>query len=188
MSLKVLLIDNYDSFTFNIVNLLRKVTDTEVKVLPYHKIDKTILKAYDKIIISPGADTIDKYPKLEEVVSFCKEHYKSLLGICLGYQFIAVYFGAKLYQLDTSRHGIPKQIDIIENSILYKSLENKVEVGLYHSWGCKNIPKCLKVTALDEGVVMSVEHIKYPIYGIQYHLESFLTLKGEVILKNFLEC
>jgi para-aminobenzoate synthetase component 2 len=129
------------------------------------------------------------YPKTFEVI---RKYYKtkSILGICLGHQAICSFFGAKLYNFKEVIHGVNKKILINDNSNLFKDISKETEVGLYHSWAVSknNFPKELQILAnSEEDVIMSVKHQKYNIYGIQFHPESFLTTKGEQMLKNFIE-
>ena len=184
---KLVLIDHNDSFTFNVVELLRKIGDNTTTVINYDDLVVTELSEFDKIILSPGPCLPQDYPKTFEVI---KQYYKEkpILGICLGHQAICSFFGAELYNFKEVIHGVNKEINILNNSILFKDVPNKTEVGLYHSWAVKDLPKELTILAItDNDVIMSVKHVNYPIYGIQFHPESFLTTHGELMLKNFID-
>lgn len=187
--MKVILIDHNDSFTFNIVEVLRQIKNCEVQVVNYNKITIELIKGFDKIIFSPGPGLPKDYNKTIKIVdTFFRQ--KPILGICLGQQIICTYFGANLYNMETIIHGVKKEIHITTKSKLFKNAPIKIRVGLYHSWAVSNtkFPKDLLITSTGvDGTIMSVEHEKYPLYGIQFHPESFLTEYGIQILKNFIE-
>jgi len=182
---RLLLIDYNDSFTFNVVELLRKIGNNITTVINYEDLVVTELSEFDKIILSPGPCLPQDYPKTFEVI---KQYYKQkpILGICLGHQAICSFFGAELYNFKEVIHGVNQKIILTEKNSLFKGVPNKTEVGLYHSWAVKNAPNSLKILAVTEGeVIMSIKHIDYPVYGIQFHPESFLTTHGELIIENF---
>ena len=186
---KIVFIDHNDSFTYNVIELLRKIGSNTTTVLNYNDLVIDELDGFDKIILSPGPCLPENYPKTLELLS---TYYKTkpILGICLGHQAICSFFGADLYNSKQVVHGINKEINIVDTSILFENIKEKTEVGLYHSWAVssENFPSELRITSIsDEEIIMSVEHIKYPIYGIQFHPESFLTIHGESILRNFLK-
>jgi len=184
--IKIALIDHNDSFTFNILELLRKIGGNNTTVISYNNLIVSELSKFDKIILSPGPCLPQDYPKTFEVI---EQFYKTkpILGICLGHQAICSFFGAKLYNFKDVVHGVDTDITIKESNFIFKNVPSKTEVGLYHSWAVKNAPNSLKILAITEGeVIMSIKHIDYPVYGIQFHPESFLTTHGELILKNFI--
>ncbi len=186
---KIALIDHNDSFTYNVVEVLRTLGNNKVSVIKYANLIIEDLLFFDKIILSPGPCLPADYPKTFEVI---RKYYKtkSILGICLGHQAICSFFGAELYNFKEVIHGVNKKILINDNSNLFKDISKETEVGLYHSWAVSknNFPKELQILAnSEEDVIMSVKHQKYNIYGIQFHPESFLTTKGEQMLKNFIE-
>jgi anthranilate synthase/aminodeoxychorismate synthase-like glutamine amidotransferase len=186
---KIALIDHNDSFTYNVVEVLRTLGNNKVSVIKYANLIIEDLLFFDKIIFSPGPCLPTDYPKTFEVI---RKYYKtkSILGICLGHQVICSFFGAELYNFKEVIHGVNKKILINDNSNLFKDISKETEVGLYHSWAVSknNFPKELQILAnSEEDVIMSVKHQKYNIYGIQFHPESFLTTKGEQMLKNFIE-
>jgi anthranilate synthase/aminodeoxychorismate synthase-like glutamine amidotransferase len=186
--LKIALIDHNDSFTYNIIELLQDFKNVFVDVIPYTQNDLKSIENYDKIILSPGPGLPKDYPKTQELI---KNFYtqKPIFGICLGHQLIGEFFGLEVYNLNEVKHGVLEQIVVDNSSVLYNGIDQKINVGLYHSWAVKqqNVVTDLLVTALNmDKIIMSVQHKKYPIYGVQYHVESFLTNKGSVIMKNFI--
>ncbi|PID26785.1 MAG: anthranilate synthase component II [Candidatus Cloacimonadota bacterium] len=187
--MNILLLDNNDSFTYNIVDLFRKFKNINLVVKSSFE-DQSYLEFFDKFIISPGPGLPKDFPHIFEVIKYCEKNQKPLLGVCLGLQSIAQYFGGYLFRLENVVHGQKKEIQIIENSLLYKGLEKNIKVGLYHSWAVDTdkVPSCLKTTSLSkDNIIMSLEHKNLPIYGVQYHLESFLSKYGYNIVSNFLE-
>jgi len=186
--LKVVLIDHNDSFTYNILELLRKFKNISVKVLPYAKIDLKKIADFDKIILSPGPALPSDYPKTKQVINSFYDQ-KPIFGICLGHQLISEYFGLELFNLKEVKHGVNEEIIVANDTVLYRQINPKINVGLYHSWAVKNedIKSDLQVTATNKnGVIMSVQHKKLPVFGVQYHVESFLTSNGKKIMENFL--
>lgn len=185
--MNIVLIDNNDSFTYNLVDLFRRVK-TNYKVVPSQELSISELDGYSHIVISPGPMLPKDFPILKDVISYSLHHNKPLLGVCLGFQAIGVYFGGTLSRLEKVTHGQKHDIQITEESKLYTGLPSEIEVGLYHSWCLQNIEQApLKITARNASdTIMSIEHENAPIYGIQYHLESFLCRTGQTILHNFL--
>jgi anthranilate synthase component 2 len=191
--MKILVFDNYDSFTYNLVHLIEKIMHLKVDVFRNDEIALEKVKEYDKIILSPGPGLPEEagllLPLIKEYASS-----KSILGVCLGHQAIGEAFGGKLVNLSTVYHGVATKIDVgIENSEakspLFKGLPDELEVGRYHSWivSDENFPKELEVTARDENnYIMALQHKTYDVQGVQFHPESVLTPKGEDILKNWL--
>lgn len=187
--IQVVLIDHNDSFTYNVVEALRKINNNELTVILYKDLVVSELQKFDKIILSPGPCVPTDYPKTFDVI---RSYYKtkSILGICLGHQSICSFFGAELYQLNDVIHGIDKTITIKSHTSIFKNIKTTTSVGLYHSWTVRaaNLPLKLRALAFsDDNLLMSVEHLKYQVYGIQFHPESFLTIDGEKMLKNFIE-
>ncbi len=186
--IRVLIVDNNDSFTFNVVDILRKLSYISFEVIPHNDVSIKVLKQYDKFIISPGPGKPKDFGIIKSVIQYCEENNKSLLGICLGHQAICEYYGGKLIQLDKVVHGWQMPITIDNNALLYRGLSNKIDVGLYHSWviDSGNLPEKLIITGeTNSGLLMSVQHKECDIHGIQFHPESFLTTKGVKILANF---
>jgi anthranilate synthase component 2 len=188
--MKILVFDNYDSFTYNLVHLVEKITRAKVDVYRNDQIALEKIKEYDKIILSPGPGLPAEAGLLLDVI---KEYAstKSILGVCLGHQAIGEAFGGKLKNLDAVFHGVatPCQLSTA-NCQLFKGLPNEIEVGRYHSWVVKDegFPEALEVTARDDNnYIMGLQHKAYDVQGVQFHPESVLTPDGEVILRNWLK-
>ena len=184
----VLLIDNYDSFTYNLVHLIRSL-GYEVDVRRNDALTIAEANAYDKILLSPGPGIPSEAGLLTEIV----RHYastKSILGVCLGHQAIGEVFGAKLINLKEVHHGVASQIQVTSDDLLFNGLGSSFEAGRYHSWAvsAENFPDELEVTALDaSGEIMALRHKRYDVRGVQFHPESVLTPMGEKIMQNWLE-
>lgn len=201
--MKILVFDNYDSFTYNLVHLVEKIINEKVDVHRNDQIALEKVKDYDKIILSPGPGIPSEAGLLLPLI---KEYAasKSILGVCLGHQAIGEAFGGKLVNLSTVYHGIATPIKLVTaqssgaNSIaveqtrknLFEGLPEELEVGRYHSWvvSNENFPDVLEVTAQDDnGFIMGLQHKTYDVQGVQFHPESVLTPQGEVILRNWLK-
>ena len=183
----ILVIDNYDSFTYNLVHYLEDL-DCKVNVFRNDQIELKAIAGYDKIVLSPGPGIPDEAGLLKSIIEAYAET-KSILGVCLGMQAIAEVFGAQLFNLSTVYHGIQTMVKITsKDEVLFKDLGPKIEVGRYHSWVVKGkLPKCLEVTSLDEnGEIMAIRHKEFDVKGVQFHPESVLTPKGKIILKNWI--
>lgn len=190
MMSKILVIDNYDSFVYNIVHYLRELGE-EVTVKRNDQFELNEILEYDKIVLSPGPGIPSEAGKLLEVIQFNNqlENCVPMLGICLGHQAIAEVFGGTLRNLSQVYHGIASKINVDPDTRLYQNFESKLTVGRYHSWvaDIESAP-LLKANAWDqESNVMSLEHIEKPIWGIQYHPESILTDHGIELLQNWLK-
>ncbi|MBX7182986.1 MAG: aminodeoxychorismate/anthranilate synthase component II [Bacteroidia bacterium] len=185
--MKFLLIDNYDSFTFNLYHYLLVNNDVLVDVYRNNQLEDVNINAYDGIILSPGPGLPCQAGKMPGIIQkYAKT--KPFLGICLGHQGLGEYFGAKLLNLEFIHHGVSRETIHLGNSVLFKNLPTVFKSARYHSWGFKSagFPSCLKVTSFDNaGIVMSFEHIEYPITGIQFHPESILTDFGHEIIENW---
>ena len=185
--MKIAVIDNYDSFTYNLVHLIKEL-DEEVDVLRNDTFKLEELSPYDKLVFSPGPGIPKEAGLLEEVIRFYKDK-KPMLGVCLGEQAIAEVFGARLENLPQVFHGKQTPVRLLNNGSLFRHLPEQISVGRYHSWivSTKDFPDCLEITALSpEGYIMALNHKDYPIYGIQFHPESILTPDGKQIMQNFL--
>ncbi|CAG35606.1 anthranilate synthase component II [Desulfotalea psychrophila] len=186
---KIVLLDNNDSFTYNIVDYLRGMTEVQFRVINTHELDIEELDKYDGIIISPGPELPKDFPKLFEVLQ--RYHRtKPILGICLGHQAIAQFFGADLSQQLPVVHGQAVPMQVLRDDSLFSGLPREFRVGLYHSWlvDPKTIPARLVVTALSaRGVIMAIRVTDLPIWGIQFHPESHITEHGLKILENFIK-
>lgn len=185
---KVVIIDNYDSFTYNLVHQVEAIVQDNVTIFLNDKFDLEQLQMFDKIILSPGSGLPQNAGKLIEVI----EHYKStksILGVCLGHQAIGLAFGATLKNLSTVYHGIATKIYQNNNDILFKNIETPMLVGRYHSWviNNENLPTDLVVTAKDDNNnIMAISHKAFDIKGIQFHPESIMTPMGERLMRNWL--
>ena len=188
---RILVLDNYDSFIYNLVHYIKKLSaDVTVDVFRNDKITIEEAGMYDKILLSPGPGLPDEAGILKALIKVYAGK-KSLFGVCLGHQAIAEVFGGKLIQLDRVFHGIATNINIIDkNESLFKSIPEKVLVGRYHSWFVdkNSLPDCLKITATDDsGQIMALAHKEFDIKGVQFHPESIMTEYGEQMIKNWIE-
>lgn len=183
----VLVIDNYDSFTYNLVHYLEDL-DCKVTVRRNDKLTLDFVDKFDKIVLSPGPGIPDEAGLLKAII---KQYAptKSILGVCLGLQAIGEVFGGTLVNLDTVYHGVSTLVKItVDDENLFKGLEKTFNVGRYHSWVVNNaLPECLEVTSVDEnGQIMSLRHKVYDVKAVQYHPESVLTPNGKQILENWI--
>jgi anthranilate synthase component 2 len=185
--IKVLVIDNYDSFTYNLVHYLEDL-NCDVTVVRNDKLTLDDVKPFDKIVLSPGPGIPDEAGLLKPIIKQFAAT-KSILGVCLGQQAIAEVFGGSLINLDNVYHGVATKVTItVNDESLFEGLEKTIEVGRYHSWVVSsNLPDSLEATSFDEnGQVMSLRHKVYDVKGVQYHPESVLTPHGKQILKNWI--
>jgi anthranilate synthase component II len=190
--MKILVFDNYDSFTYNLVHLVNKIVKGKLDVYRNDQIPLEKVKEYDKIILSPGPG-IPKEAGL--LLPLIKEYAssKSILGVCLGHQAIGEAFGGSLINLSTVYHGVSTPVKIVKHEAkhdLFDGLPDEFEVGRYHSWivNEKDFPKELDITARDDnGYIMALQHKTYDVQGVQFHPESVLTPDGEKILSNWLK-
>lgn len=185
--MRLLILDNYDSFTYNIVHAARQLGFSP-EVCRNDEISLEAIKAFDKIIISPGPGVPSEAGILPELLRIYAES-KPILGICLGEQAIGERFGARLRNLTDVFHGIQSTITITTDDYIFKGLPDRIKVGRYHSWVVDrgSLPDSLEVTALsDEGEVMAIRHKSYDVRGVQFHPESIMTPDGLTILSNWL--
>ena len=184
---KVLVIDNYDSFTYNLVHYLEDL-DCEVIVKRNDKLTLDEVDAFEKIVLSPGPGVPDEAGLLKQIIATYAPT-KSILGVCLGQQAIGEVFGGTLENLDNVYHGVATNITLsVDDESLFDGLGKTFEVGRYHSWVVNaNLPESLEATSFDEnGQIMSLRHKVYDVKGVQYHPESVLTPNGKTILKNWI--
>ena len=191
--MKILIFDNYDSFTYNLVHVVEKIIHEKVDVYRNDKIPLEKINEYDKIILSPGpglpCESGLLLPLIKEYAST-----KSILGVCLGQQAIGEVFGGKLLNLKEVYHGVATKIKVKEKRTysendVFKSLPDEIEVGRYHSWivDKENFPDDLEITAEDEnGYIMALRHKIFDVQGVQFHPESVLTPMGETMMRNWL--
>jgi anthranilate synthase component 2 len=188
--MKILVFDNYDSFTYNLVHLVRKIVNDQVDVYRNDQIPLEKIAAYDKIILSPGPGIPNEAGLLLPLI---KEYApaKSILGVCLGHQAIGEAFGGSLINLSTVYHGVAMDCQLSNvNCQLFDGLPAVFKVGRYHSWivSDENFPEELEVTARDDNnYIMALQHKKFDVQGVQFHPESVLTPKGEEIMRNWLK-
>lgn len=185
---QVVIIDNYDSFTYNLSHLIKEL-GAEVTVYRNDKFQMEQLEAFDKIVLSPGPGIPSEAGLLLDVIK-AYAGKKPILGVCLGHQAIGESFGGKLTNLSQVYHGVATPSTVTIKDYIFEGLPEKIEIGRYHSWvvDTDGFPECLEVTSVsEEGYVMSLRHKEYDIRGIQYHPESVLTPDGKTILKNWLE-
>ena len=188
--MKLLVVDNYDSFTYNLVQIIEQNKNCFYEVRKNDQVDLDRAEVYDKILFSPGPGLPGEVSIMGEIIKKYASG-KSILGVCLGHQAIACSFGCRLYNLQQVRHGIKVKMRISAKSdYLFHGLPEEIDAGLYHSWAVdkESLPSCLEATAMsDEGVVMAISHKEYDLKGIQFHPESIMTLYGEKIIQNWLE-
>lgn len=184
---KILVIDNYDSFTYNLVHYLEDL-DCEVTVKRNDQLTLEEVDAFDKIVLSPGPGIPDEAGLLKDIIAKYAPT-KSIFGVCLGQQAIGEVFGGTLINLDEVYHGIATKINIIKEDVLFDGLPREIEVGRYHSWVVDpNLPEVLEATSFDKnGQVMSLRHVAYDVCAVQFHPESVLTPEGKKILENWLK-
>ncbi|MNK05701.1 Aminodeoxychorismate/anthranilate synthase component 2 [compost metagenome] len=186
---KVLVIDNYDSFTYNLVHLVNEL-DREVVVWRNDKFDLADVDQFDKIILSPGPGIPEEAGLLLDVIKTYAAT-KSIFGVCLGQQAIAQAFGGTLLNLGRPMHGIATPITVLDKTeLLFKDCPEIINVGRYHSWVVNNegLPDCLTVTATDaDAEIMALRHKELDVRGVQFHPESVLTEYGKQMMKNWLE-
>ena len=187
--MRILVFDNYDSFTYNLVHCIEKISEHEVEVYRNNRISLAEIVRYDKILLSPGPGLPSEAGILEEVIR-TYAHTKSILGVCLGQQAIAEVFGGKLRNLDKVYHGVATEVEVIQEDVLYRNIPSRFKAGRYHSWVVdeQGFPAELEVTVKDQsGMIMGLRHRKYDVRGVQFHPESVLTEYGETIIKNWIE-
>ena len=186
--MKILLLDNYDSFTYNLLHAVKELGATDVEVVRNDQIELDEVDRFDKIILSPGPGIPEEAGLLLPIIKRYAPT-KSILGVCLGHQAIGEAFGARLENLKEVYHGVQTPITILHQDLLFEGLGKEIPVGRYHSWvvSREGFPDCLEITAeSQEGQIMAIRHKTYNVHGIQFHPESVLTPQGKEIIKNFL--
>ncbi|WP_106830861.1 anthranilate synthase component II [Parabacteroides pacaensis] len=189
MKKKLVIIDNYDSFTYNLYHLVKELGCTQVDVVRNDKFRLEEIDQYDKILLSPGPGIPSEAGLLLPVIKRYANS-KSMLGVCLGHQAIAENFGATLINLEDVYHGVATLVKVVSEDIIFKGLPHLLEVGRYHSWAVSpvKLPSCIRITAIDEeGAIMALRHETYDVHGIQFHPESILTPKGKEMVANWLK-
>jgi len=186
--MKILVFDNYDSFTYNLVQIIEQIVDEKVDVYRNDQIALEDIEKYDKIILSPGPGI----PKETGILLDLIKKYaptKSIFGVCLGQQAIAEAFGGSLINLSEIYHGVATEAQQVKEHKIFRNLPETLEVGRYHSWAVnpEDFPEELEITSVDKnGMIMSLKHKTYDVHAVQYHPESILTPNGKQILENFL--
>lgn len=185
---ELLIFDNYDSFTYNLVHLTEKILHKKVDVVKNNECSASLLGGYEKIIFSPGPGLPHEAGVMKELI--LQEAGKaSILGVCLGLQAIAEAFGGKLRNLKTVQHGVSLPVQYSQGTKIFEGLSNPFNAGRYHSWVVEKegLPECFQVIAKnDEGEVMALQHKTFDIAGVQFHPESILTPQGELLMRNWL--
>ena len=186
---KVVVIDNYDSFTYNLVHALNQITGSRVDVFRNDKVDIPDLAAYSHIVLSPGPGIPDEAGLLKDIIRAYAPS-RRMLGVCLGHQAIAEVFGGSLINISRVFHGVSTRIRVLDREdYLYHNIPVQFEGGRYHSWivSEEDLPESLKVTArAEDGEIMGLSHREYDVKGVQYHPESVLTKEGMAILTNWI--
>ncbi len=186
--MKTVIIDNYDSFTYNLRHIIKELGH-DVSVYRNDRFQLSDLECFDKIVLSPGPGIPSEAGLLLDVIS----HYSSkkpILGVCLGHQAIGEHFEGRLVNLQDVYHGVATPCNVVVKDYIFDGLPLKFDVGRYHSWivSKSDFPECLEITAMSEsGEIMALRHRSLDIHGVQFHPESVLTPEGKAIIKNFIE-
>ncbi|MBX3163268.1 MAG: aminodeoxychorismate/anthranilate synthase component II [Bacteroidetes bacterium] len=186
--MKLLVLDNYDSFTYNLVHLIEKVSDVPFDIFQNDTISLREVSAYDKILLSPGPGLPSEAGIMPDLLKHFSQT-KSILGVCLGLQAIGEAFGSSLKNLEMPFHGLATPVNIISDDYIFKNVPKTFLAGRYHSWVIdeKNLNQNLQITALDEnGFIMAAKHKSLDIRGVQFHPESILSEHGETIIRNWI--
>ncbi|WP_312824960.1 aminodeoxychorismate/anthranilate synthase component II [Epilithonimonas sp.] len=187
--MKILVFDNYDSFTYNLVQIIEQIVGEKVDVYRNDQISLEDIEKYDKIILSPGPGIPEEAGILLDVIKKYAPT-KSIFGVCLGQQAIAEAFGGSLINLSEIYHGVATEATQTKEHKIFNNLPENLEVGRYHSWAVNpdDFPAELEITSIDKnGMIMSLKHKTYDVHAVQYHPESILTPYGKQILENFLK-
>ena len=188
--MNILILDNYDSFTYNLVHMVEKITGVFPTVFRNDEISIADVGTYDIIMLSPGPGIPDEAGILKEVVKTYAGK-RPIFGVCLGLQAITEVFGGKILNMDEVYHGVATEMTVTkEDTVIFKNVPNKFPAARYHSWIASNehLPNELEITAVDEdGGIMAIRHIEFNISAVQFHPESILTEVGEQIVRNFIK-
>lgn len=187
---RLLIIDNFDSFTWNLVRMVEEEGAAGFEVVREDTLDPERCAAFDKILVSPGPGLPSDFPRMMEVIRrYAPTH--SILGVCLGHQAIAQVFGGALHRLKEVHHGVTAEMRILdERDPLFSNLPSRFMVGLYHSWAADpdSFPSSLQITGVSaDGLILAVRHKSYAVRGVQFHPESIMTPAGRQLLKNWLD-
>ncbi|TRX72326.1 aminodeoxychorismate/anthranilate synthase component II [Carboxylicivirga sp. M1479] len=188
--MKILVLDNYDSFTYNLVHYVEEIINEKVDVFRNDEISIADVANYDKILLSPGPGIPEEAGILKELIASYASS-KSILGVCLGCQAIAEVFGGSIRNLNKVYHGVATPVSVLDqNEILFKGLPDTFKAGRYHSWVVneEDLPKELTITSKEaEGQIMGLRHKDYDVRGVQFHPESVLTEHGKEMIRNWIE-
>jgi anthranilate synthase component II len=188
--MKLLVLDNYDSFTYNLVYLVRQLgRHAHLEVVRNNKISVEEASRFDKILLSPGPGVPSEAGIMPQLIKKLAPE-RSILGVCLGHQGIAEVFGSPLYNIAQVLHGVPGRLQVVSDDLLFAGLPTSFTIGHYHSWAVQPqaVGPMLEVTATDElGHIMAIRHRKYPVRGVQFHPESIMTEHGKVLIDNWLK-
>ena len=182
--MKVLVVDFYDSFTFNLVHYLEAL-DCNVTVIKHDFLELYTLTEFQAVLLSPGPGLPNEKDNLFEILSICDSTIP-VFGICLGLQGIGMYLGGQLVNQQIVKHGVQEEIIILNKTGLFRGFSDEINVGLYHSWKIEGINEDYITAKSKNGTIMALESKKRKIYAVQFHPESIMTDKGEGILKNFI--
>ena len=188
--MKLLIIDNFDSFTYNLVQIVEELAIADYSIETHDKVDIDMVSKFGKILLTPGPGLPNEHPILEKVIrKYCSS--KSIIGVCLGHQAIGEAFGGTLTNLSDVYHGVATNCNVLNTTApLFEGLGNNLEIGRYHSWviAKENFPESLEITAEDDnGFIMGLQHKTFDVQGVQFHPESVLTPQGEAIMRNWLK-
>jgi len=183
--MRVLLIDFYDSFTYNIQHYFINI-GCEVDVILHDKLDLTIIHDYDCVVLSPGPGLPSEKKNIFSIITLCRNSIP-ILGICLGMQAISEVLGGVLVNQNEVMHGRKVQVDVLKKGVLFKDLPDKMHVGLYHSWKVEGLEEQFITAKSDTGIIMAIESIDEYLFAVQFHPESILTEHGEQLLANFIQ-
>jgi anthranilate synthase component II len=187
--MQVLLLDNHDSFTYNLAELLRNHGKVTFKIITPEQIVSEEVDRYDGIILSPGPGRPDEHPAMDGLLR-SYAHKKPMLGICLGMQTMALHFGATMQNLESVVHGQPRKLNLLKpEHYLFHEIPRDSQAGLYHSWAVRrdDLPSCLEILALSsDGVIMAIAHREFDLCGVQFHPESIMTPRGQHMLNNWI--
>lgn len=186
---EIIIIDNRDSFTYNLYQIFDEHPLCTIDVVPSDQVQLDDLEAYDQLVLSPGPDVPRTYPILFDILARY-ENTKPILGVCLGHQAIGEHYGAQLYNVEQVFHGQTRFLSQLTSDLLFTNIPDQTPIGLYHSWALAshNFPEALEVTALsNDGIIMAFRHKTKNIRGIQFHPESYMTTLGKQMLANWIE-
>lgn len=185
--MKILLLDNYDSFTYNLLHYLEKIEEVEVSVILNDVIDLSTIENFDAVVLSPGPGLPKEAGNLLKVIQKAIEYDKPILGVCLGMQALAVHFGVDLYNQEMVKHGVSEKCFITNHSSIFNEIPSEINVGLYHSWAVKSElnSNLIPLAYSENNVLMALQHHSKRIYAVQFHPESILTEFGNKMIENF---